>query len=809
MLHGLRDLRIIDFSAGIAGAYVTKLLADAGADVIKVESPSGDPLRQWSQPNELKATETDLNGRGSALFQFLNTSKKSVIGNIADNHIIELIGGADLVVESIGLGGSETSLLETVNLCERFPELVVLSISPYGLSGPYASRPVTEFILQAESGSLAGRGLATQPPIMAGGRITEWVGGTFAAVAALAAVQRAQQTGQGEQIDFSLLEVMNIAGTSYSDLVAALSGRPPLRGSMRSVEVPSIEPTADGWVGFTTNSRQQFNDFLILIERPDLLADEELAGIMGRIKRLDEWNDIVRAWTSRHTTAEIVERASLLRIPVAPVNNGATVFEHEHFKARGTFVKNPAGFLQPRSPYLLDGKTVRPFEPAPSLGEHSGKIAARIKKSGNTLSAQNKTAELPLKGIRVLDATAWWAGPSATQMLAHLGAEVIHLEAIQRMDGMRMTGGMFYHLEKWWERSAMYLSANSNKRGLTLDLDNPLGVEVAKRLIAKCDVFVENFSPRVVEKFGLDWPQVQALNPQTIMVRMPAFGLSGPWRDNVGFAQTMEQITGMAWLTGHKADQPRIQRGPCDPLAGMHAAFATLVALANRKKTGKGQLVECSMVEGALNAAAEQLVEYSAYGNILQRDGNRSATAAPQGLYACAPASNSKKENWLALSIETDQQWQAFKRYLGYPRWVDSTALDTKAGRRAKQDVIDTELSRFFADKNSESTVEALIAVGVPAGLCRYGAETSLHPQLIARNFYEKLEHPIVGTQPFATVPFRFKSLDLNQIGWLKNAAPLLGEQNTQILTEILGLSDAEIADLENHGIIGRMPRGV
>jgi crotonobetainyl-CoA:carnitine CoA-transferase CaiB-like acyl-CoA transferase len=441
-----------------------------------------------------------------------------------------------------------------------------------------------------------------------------------------------------------------------------------------------------------------------------------------------------------------------------------------------------------------------------NLEQHSDRIKSRNK---NPKAADKSQPELPLKGIRVLDATAWWAGPSATQMLAHLGAEIIHLEAIQRMDGMRMTGGMFYHLDKWWERSAMYLSANSNKRGLTLDLDNPRGVEIAKRLIAKCDVFVENFSPRVVEKFGLDWPQVQALNPQTIMVRMPAFGLSGPWRDNVGFAQTMEQITGMAWLTGHKEDQPRIQRGPCDPLAGMHAAFATLVALADRQQSGKGQLVECSMVEGALNAAAEQIVEYSAYGNILQRDGNRSAMAVPQGLYACTKDDNAKKENWLALSIATDQQWQALKQYLGSPAWAADPNLDSLVGRRAKQDFIDAALSRFFADKNSASTVESLIAVGVPAGLCRYGAETSLHPQLIARNFYEKLEHPIVGMQPFASVPFRFKSHDRNHTGWLRNPAPILGEHNTQILTEILALSAAEIADLESDGVIGSMPKGV
>ena len=303
---------------------------------------------------------------------------------------------------------------------------------------------------------------------------------------------------------------------------------------------------------------------------------------------MEEWNAIVHQWTRHRTTAEVVEAAALLRIPVAPVNNGKTVLEHEHLLARGVFVKNPGGgFLQPRPPYLINGQSPGTLLAAPAIGQHDHAIAV---KQPRVFPQQLPKASRPLAGIRVLDATAWWAGPSATQMLAHLGAEVIHLEAIQRMDGMRMLGGRFMHKPQWWEYSAMYLGANTNKLGLTLDLDHEWGIKVAQELIAQCDVFVENYSPRVMEKFGLDWDAVHALNPRTIMVRMPAFGLSGPWRNHVGFAQTMEQITGMAWITGFADDQPRIQRGPCDPLAGMHAAYATLVALAERDRTGAGQL---------------------------------------------------------------------------------------------------------------------------------------------------------------------------------------------------------------------------
>jgi crotonobetainyl-CoA:carnitine CoA-transferase CaiB-like acyl-CoA transferase len=192
---------------------------------------------------------------------------------------------------------------------------------------------------------------------------------------------------------------------------------------------------------------------------------------------------------------------------------------------------------------------------------------------------------------------------------------------------MRMTGAMFGTEGPWWERSIHYLCANTNKRDLTLDLTAPDGLALLERLIGECDAIIENFTPRVMANFGLTWERIHELNPKCVLVRMPAFGLSGPWRDNTGFAQTMEQVTGLAWLTGHAWDQPRIQRGPSDPNAGMHAAFALLVGLAERDACGEGAQFEVTMVEGALCAAAEIVLEYTAYGNLLERNGNRVRSA--------------------------------------------------------------------------------------------------------------------------------------------------------------------------------------
>ncbi len=798
-MHGLADLRVIDLSHDIAGPYATKLLADAGADVVKVEPADGDPLRRWSATGGLRDA-----GEDGALFRFLNFSKRSVIGSPDEAAIRKLIAGADLVVETLAPG-----VLDGAALAREEQGLVVVSISPFGRTGPDRERPSTEFTVQAQSGSIGTRGLPGREPFQMGGRTTEWLAGTFAAVAALAAVYRARRTGHGEYIDFSILEVVNFAGTNYADLFCSLVGVQPTGALPQSVETPSIEPTSDGYVGFCTNTRQQFSDFLLMIEREDMRDDENLAQVGGRMARFGDWNEIVHAWTRRHTTAEVVEAASLLRIPVAPINNGDTVRHHEQLVARNVFreaPRHPSGaegprFLVPRPPYRIDEEEPTPPRPAPRVGEHTGQIEARTR----SRKVAAGPPRLPLDGVRILDLTAWWAGPSSTHMLATLGADVIHVESTRRPDGMRMVGGMLAgrHAE-WWECSPFFLAANTNKRGLAIDLTDERGQEAILRAIEKTDAVVENFTPRVMENFGLTWEVLHERSPRTILVRMPAFGLTGPWANNTGFAQTMEQMTGLAWLTGHADDQPRIQRGPCDPLAGMHAAFALLVALEEREARGEGVHVECTMVEGALNAAAEQLIEFTAYGGLLEREGNRSPAAAPQGLYACA-RSEPGLERWLALSVATDEQWLALVDLLGRPAWALKPGLATHSGRRAAHDAIDEELRSFAAGRDREALVEELVERGVPAAAVTDPRRAREDPQLTHRRFFERFDHCVVGSHPAPSVPFRYGSVE----AWLRAPAPTLGQHNREILRDFCGFEESEIDALEAEGVIGVRPEGL
>lgn len=804
-MHGLRDLLVVDLSSHIAGPYATKLFVDAGAKVIKIESSTGDPLRAWSASGAVLGQPTPPSGDG-ALFRFLNASKQSVVRDPDDPLVLQLLADADLLVEDLGPNAS----IDRAELCRAFPHLVILSISAFGLSGPYAKRPATEFTIQAESGSIAGRGVPDQEPFQAGGRITEWVAGTFAAVAALAAVRGAQKTGRGEHVDFSIQEAMTLASTVFLDLMWSLLGDPPISGSAQNVETPSIEPTRDGYVGFNTNTAQQISDFLLMIERADLRESGEYNLAGQRMGDMQRWLEIVHAWTREHSTAEIIEQASLLRIPVAPIGNGETVLQHEQLVAREIYRDCPAkdgapGFRAPCPPYKIDGE--RPPEPGPTpkLGEHEEEAVQRAEAAPRAPRAETAAAPLPLTGLRIIDATTWWAGPSATHALACLGADVIHVESTARIDGARSVGGMFAgkHAD-WWEASNFFLSANSNKRGITLDLSSTQGQELLGKLIADADIFVENFTPRVMDGFGISWKRVQAWNPRCIMVRMPAFGLDGPWRDNVGFAQTMEQLAGLAWLTGHPEDQPRIQRGPCDPLAGMHATFATLVALAERDATGNGHFVECAMVEGALNVAAEQVIEHTAYGRLLARMGNRSPEAAPQGLYPCRGHETMTNPQWLALSVATDAQWRSVLDVLGNPAWSRPFTDATLGERHIAHDEIDKHLRVWFAERDRDEILPDLLAALVPAAALADPRGMRTHPQLTARGFYEEIDHPVVGTAPTATLPYRYASVDR----WLCTAAPTLGQHNREVLSA-LGCTAEEIDLLEADGIIGERPEGV
>lgn len=800
-------MRVLDLSGEIAGPYATKQLVDGGADVLKVESPAGDPLRRWS------ASKQALGDRDGALFQYLNAGKRSVVWRLDEpadrDAFLALAADVDLVVEDLGPGRLDRLGLGFETLRRDNPRLSLLSISDWGLEGPWKDRPATEWTMASEVGSTAYRGSPDRGAVGAGGRFGEWVTGTYAGVAALAAWRAARRTGVGEHVDLSMFESLNLTMTVYHDLQGQFFEGP----LAQAIEIPSIVPAKDGWVGLCTYTGQQWKDFCALIGRPDIGEDERFYDGRARMEHMDFMNEVIHAWTREQTVAEIVELATLMRIPVAPIGNGQTVLEMDHLIERGVFIENPGGFTQPRTPYQIAGVVGGPGAPplrrAPSLGEHSKEVGAEAAQAqasargtAHPAAPKDSPGKLPFEGIRILDLTAFWAGPIVTSTLGALGAEVLKVESVQRPDGMRFAGAV--RNDRLWEFSPVFHGANANKKAITLDLGQEEGKALLLRLIEESDLVIENFSARVMENFGLPWPVLHERAPRLISVRMPAWGLDGPWRDRVGFAPSMEQASGLAWTTGYD-DMPLILRGVCDPIGGMHAVVAITMALEERERTGEGVLVEVPLVEPALAVASEQVIEYTAYGHVLGRSENRGPFASPQGIFRCQPSGREERyeKAEVAIAIATDAQWSALARVMQRPEWESDASLTSEAGRRAAEERIEEGISDWCGQRDCDEVVDTLLAAGIPAAGLANAHYLSPNPQLEARAFFEELEHPAVGRLRYPGLPFRFRS---RAEGWLSMPPPTLGQHNEEVLRDRLNLSEAERAALGERKITGTRP---
>jgi crotonobetainyl-CoA:carnitine CoA-transferase CaiB-like acyl-CoA transferase len=402
-----------------------------------------------------------------------------------------------------------------------------------------------------------------------------------------------------------------------------------------------------------------------------------------------------------------------------------------------------------------------------------------------------------LHGVKVADFTAFWAGPAATHALACLGAEVIKVESVQRPDGMRFTSCKPRD-ERWWEWSAVFHGVNTNKRSVTLKLDDHRGRELALQLVEWADVVIENYSPRVMEQFELDWAVISSRNPRAIMLRLPAFGLTGPWRDRPGFAMTVEQMSGLAWQTGYQDGPPMDVGGVCDPLGGMHAVVALIAGLAERQRRGTGMLIEVPLLEVALNVAAEHVLQFSANGAVLPRLGNRSADAAPQGVYACAGA-----DAWVAVSVMNDRQWMSLCRVLELDDLRDDKALEVVEGRRREHARIDRALAGRFRCMASGDAEARLTGAGVPAAAVPVPVDVIGNPQLAARGFFEAVDHPVVGRYRLPSLPVVVGRVARR---WHRTPPPTLGQHNDEVIRGLLGVAEEELRTLENEGVVGTAP---
>jgi len=402
----------------------------------------------------------------------------------------------------------------------------------------------------------------------------------------------------------------------------------------------------------------------------------------------------------------------------------------------------------------------------------------------------------PLEGIRICDLSTIWSGPFCTAYLGGMGAEVIKVESIQRPDSFRFGTPVF---DNCWEAYGPWNCTNVNKYSITLDLNKPRGVELFKKLVSVSDVVIENFTTRVMKNFNLTYQVLREIRPDLIMVSAPGYGMTGPWHDHAGYGIAFEQTAGLAYLTGYTDGPPQNLGGAADPIVGMHAAFAILVALEHRRRTGEGQLIDVSQIEALTCLLGVPLADYSMNKRVWGRLGNRDPVMAPHGVYPCKG-----EDIWLAIAISSDEEWEALCQAIGNPELAGDERFSTLPNRWRNQDSLDKLIAEWTLEHDCYEAMTILQKAGVAAGAVAAPDTLYEEPHFKEREFFQELSRDIVGTQLYPTWPLRFSETPLRM-----RPAPKLGEHNEYVLGTILGLSKVEIEELENGQIIGTQPLGL
>lgn len=764
--------------------------------------------------------------------------------------------------------------------------LVWTSLSPFGQTGPYHDWPASSITVQALSGWLGLVGEREREPLQTGGNLPDLAFGLPAAAATLAGLIGTRPDGAIRRFDLSQFEAMLTWQPPFG-LGYCYRGGPPVRrygNRLLSTHPFTILPCNGGreFVGVIHLTHVQWEMLCQMMGAEHLLDDPRLQTNAGRVANADLVDAALMPWLMERTAAECFHTAQTWRIPFALVPEADAIIASPQHAARGWLVERehpgagrylaPGPLVGDRVPVTGDSEggghrakgvgrglvgavrerpvatlprsaapwTVedRAASTAAPSGDHHASLPDdqdQSTPSAPTPYALRRTPSpsLPLAGVRVLDLSAYWAGPIVGRFMADLGAEVIKVESVQRIDGWR---GSFApgSADRAYEFSPAHNHINVNKRGITLNLRSPAGVALCKRLAAVSDVVIENFSPRVMAQFGLDYPVLHALNPRLVMLSLSGFGASGPYRDYVSYALTVECMSGVPASTGYAGGGPMQQGGSIgDPLGGLNGAVATLMALwrAWRRRTGEGCWLDISQVEGVSALLGDWLLEYTIDGRVPARRGNAHPLFCPHGVYPCGgrraegeghgdeagngarPAAQPSAaigsgardaiaapgDEWIAIAVENEAQWRALCGAIGRPELAEDARFATLAARRANVAALDPIIAEWTRGRDKHAAQAALIAAGVPAGALQNNIETLSDPQLLARGFWQELEREYVGRHPHGGSGV----LVDGAAPPLLRPAPTLGQHTADVLRELLGLSDAELAALEAEQVIG------
>lgn len=834
----LASIVVIELATGISGPYAGKLLADFGAEVIKVEPPAGDwSRREGARTGDRPSPET------SPLFLHLNTNKRSIVLDLHTaagvTAAAELIRSADVVIESSVPGRLAELGLDLAELRVEKPSLVITSVTPFGQDGPYAATPSSEIVSYALGGPMLATGDPDREPIKMAGNVVQYHCGSVAALATLAAVTMASASGNGTHVDVSNFETQAASIDRRATLAVGyqFDKQTGYRvGGGRIGAIPAgIYPAADGYcqIVFAPNWMPRVADLLgdeELIERinnPDWLDDDDVPDLL---------NAAIFGWTLQRSKQQTMTDAQDRQLAITPVNSTTDVLADIHFRERGYWQRweHPVvgTYEAPGPPFRLENGWVANRHP-PMLGQHTDEIldevAARSNRATHTGERTGKTAKesgsstaatLPLDGLRVLDMAVVWAGPLATTLLGDLGAEVIRLDnpnlfptatrgAVPRpKPGHEADFGQFWGRfpdgqagERPWNRVAAFVCHSRNKLGATLDLRTELGRETFLELIDNTDVLVENNSVRVLPTLGLDWDVLHARNPRLVVLRMPSLGLTGPYTDYIGFGAHMEALCGFSSLRGYQDLDPTSLDTTyyMDPASGVSAAFAALCALRRRSETGLGELIEFAQAENLMNYIGEYLIDASVTGKPHECHGNRHPHRAPQGAYPCADEARSS-DRWAVLSVADDDQWEKLVAVMGEPAWAADPELATEAGRRARHDELDKRIGEWTGTRSANEVVDVCRSVGVAAAPVFDEHDLFEDPHLTERDWFRSNWCKDVDPILFPGHQWRWDGPPLR---W--DQLNMMGRDNEQVYKTMLGKTETEMAalDAERHLAFG------
>ncbi len=798
----LSGISVVECGSGVAASFATKLMADLGADVIKVEPPEGDITRRYgpfpgNQPDPEK----------SGLFIYLNANKRGVTLDLSQDKdrtaLHSLLAKADLLVHNVAPLKRDNFGLASAKLTADFPQLVITAISPFGDTGPYRDWNAYELnVVNAGGWAFLSPGASEfpeLPPLKAFGHQGDYQGGLHACFTTLAAYFHRLASGKGQSIEVSQQEC--IAGMLEMNLMHyTYAGRETSRLGTRVLGPWKIMDTADGSILAVCVEEDQWRRLVELMGDPEWAHEEVFQDRLARGRNADALYALMQEWISGWKTQELYHEAQRRRIPFAAVNNISDLYANGHLAERGFFVEldQPGiGKIKipgPPSSYAT-GWSMR--TPAPRLGEHNAQLLNDRKSARRSESPSDRAQtkrELPLAGIRVLDFTWAWAGPFCTMQLAHMGAEVIRIETENRAC---VTRGLppFADDIAGPNRAGYYNQYNQGKRSITMDLSKPESIQIALELARQCDVVADNFAAGVMDRLGLGYETIRAQRPDVIMLSMSGYGQTGPLKSYVSYGPPAAATAGFFALSGYEGHGPsEIGVSYADPNAGIFGAVAVMVALLHRKLTGRGQYIDQSQLETALALLPEGLLDYALNGTQPRRSGNRHRRMAPHNCYKAA----GDDDKWVSIAVGTEDEWRALCEVIGQPALASDPRFRTAQARKQNEDALDEIISQWTRTRDRWEVTRALQRVSVAAFPAMSNKDLATNEHLLERGFLVQMEHPVVGRRLHTGIPWAMSGTPCR----IRGAAPLRGADTDSVLHEILGYSAQKIAGLREAGVL-------